>query len=95
MRLMWRRFWLGPRASYYLQGRGYSDADFIKALGDVGGTDYGDFYRRYIDGLEELPYESILGKVGLRLTQKDGRYTLTLDPSAPGAALGRAWLEGR
>jgi hypothetical protein len=22
MRLMWRRFWLGPRASYYLQGRG-------------------------------------------------------------------------
>jgi hypothetical protein len=45
--------------------------------------------------VEELPYDAILGKVGLRLTAKDGRYTLALDPSAPGAELGRAWLDGR
>jgi predicted metalloprotease with PDZ domain len=95
MRLMWRRFWQGPRASYYLQGRGYTDADFLKALNEIGGTDYGDFYRRYIDGVEELPYEAILAKVGLRLTETQGRYALALDPSAPGAELGRAWLEGR
>jgi predicted metalloprotease with PDZ domain len=95
MRLMWRRFWLAPRASYYLQGRGYTDADFMQALREVSGADYGDFYRRYIDGVEELPYEAILEKVGLRLTESGGRYTLTLDPSAPGAELGRAWLEGR
>ncbi|HET7423897.1 MAG TPA: hypothetical protein VFJ92_10060, partial [Gemmatimonadales bacterium] len=95
MRLMWRRFWLGPRASYYLQGRGYRDADFLQAVKDVSGADYGDFYRRYIDGVEELPYAEILGKVGLTLADSAGRYRLAVDSTAAGAELGRAWLEGR
>jgi predicted metalloprotease with PDZ domain len=95
MRLMWRRFWLGPRASYYLQGRGYRDADFLQSVKDVSGADYADFYRRYIDGVEELPYAEILGKVGLTLADSAGRYRLALDSTATGAELGRAWLEGR
>jgi predicted metalloprotease with PDZ domain len=95
MRLMWRRFWLGPRASYYLQGRGYRDADFLQALKDVSGADYTDFYHRYIDGVEELPYGAILGKVGLTLADSAGHYRLALDSTATGAELGRAWLEGR
>jgi len=95
MRLMWRRFWLAPRAGYYLQGKGYTDADFLQALKAVGGADYGDFYRRYIDGVEELPYREVLGKVGLTLVEREGRFTIALDNSAPGAELGRAWLEGR
>jgi predicted metalloprotease with PDZ domain len=94
MRLMWRRFWLAPSASYYLQGRGYTDADFLRAVNDVSGGDYGDFFRRYVSGTEELPYREVLAKVGLALTETDGRYALALEPGAPGAELGRAWLAG-
>ena len=96
MRLMWRRFWEAPAESYYLQGRGYTGADFQRAVSEVAGTDYGPFFRRYVSGTDELPYAEVLGRVGLRLgAAADGTRTLTLDPAAPGAALGRAWLEGR
>jgi predicted metalloprotease with PDZ domain len=95
MRLMWQRFWLGKSDSYYLQGHGYEDSDFLQALNDVSGANYAEFFRRYVAGVEELPYDSILGEVGLRLTQADGKYRLALDPAAPGAALGRAWLDGK
>lgn len=95
MRLMWKRFWLGKSDSYYLQGHGYEDADFLRAVNEVSGADHADFFRRYVSGLDELPYDSILGRVGLRLTAADGKYSLRLDPAAPGADLGRAWLDGR
>lgn len=95
MRLMWQRFWLGGTTTYYLQGHGYTVEDFRKAVEDVTGASYGDFFRRYVAGVDELPYDTILGKVGLRLTEADGKYTLTLDPAAGGSALGAAWLEGK
>ena len=95
MRLMWQRFWLGRTTSYYLQGHGYTVEDFRKAVEDVTGASYADFFRRYVAGVDELPYDTILEKVGLRLTEADGKYTLTLDPAARGSALGAAWLEGK
>ncbi|HEU4700221.1 MAG TPA: hypothetical protein VFS40_13640 [Gemmatimonadales bacterium] len=95
MRLMWKRFWLTPATTYYLQGRGYTDADFLRAVNDASGADYTDFFRRYVSGTEELPYEAVLARVGLRLGQEGGKYTLSLDPAAPGAALGRAWAAGK
>jgi Predicted protease with the C-terminal PDZ domain len=95
MRLMWQRFWLGRTTSYYLQGHGYTVEDFRKAVEDVTGASYADFFRRYVAGVDELPYDTILGNVGLRLTEADGKYTLSLDPAARGSALGAAWLEGK
>lgn len=95
MRLMWQRFWKAPRATYYLPGRGYTDADFLKAVNDISGADYTDFFRHYVSGVDELPYDQILAKVGLRLTESDGRYQLALDDQSPHADLGRAWLEGK
>ncbi|MFI5235541.1 MAG: M61 family metallopeptidase [Gemmatimonadales bacterium] len=94
MRLMWKRFWLGKSDSYYLQGHGYSDADFLQAVNDVSGSNHAEFFRRYVSGLDELPYDSVLAGVGLKLTASDGKYSLSLDPAAPGADLGRAWLLG-
>ncbi len=94
MRLMWQRFWLGRTTSYYLQGHGYTVEDFRRAVDDVSGSDHADFFRRYAAGLDELPYDDILGKVGLKLTSADNKYTLELDPSSPGYALGAAWLAG-
>ena len=72
-----------------------SALDFLQAVKDVSGADYAGFYRRYIDGVEELPYGPILGKVGLTLADSAGRYRLALDSTATGAELGRAWLDGR
>lgn len=94
MRLMWKRFWLGKSDSYYLQGHGYTDADFLRAVNDVSGSDHSAFFRHYVSGVDELPYDSILGRVGLRLTETDGKYALALDSTAVGADLGRAWLQG-
>ena len=45
--------------------------------------------------MDELPYDDVLGRVGLRLTRAEDKYALTLDPAAPGSALGAAWLAGR
>jgi predicted metalloprotease with PDZ domain len=95
MRLMWERFWNGATATYYLQGHGYADDDLMKAVNDVTGSDYADFFNRYVAGVEELPYDEILTKVGLRLTWSEGKYTLALDESASGAGLGREWLAGK
>jgi predicted metalloprotease with PDZ domain len=95
MRLMWQRFWLGRSTSYYLQGHGYTVEDFRQAVETVAGASYADFFRRYVAGVDELPYDAVLGKVGLRLTEADGKYALSLDPAAAGSALGAAWLEGR
>ena len=95
MRLMWQRFWLGRTTSYYLQGHGYTVEDFRKAVEDVSGASYAEFFARYVAGVEELPYDAVLGKVGLRLSSAGDRYTLSLDPAAAGSALGAAWLAGR
>jgi predicted metalloprotease with PDZ domain len=97
MRLMWTRFWNGATTSYYLQGHGYRDDDLRQALNDVTNSDFADFFRRYVEGVEELPYGATLAKVGLELVNERGAYRIQPDPAAPAAAraLGVAWLEGR
>jgi predicted metalloprotease with PDZ domain len=99
MRLLWSRFWTGATTSYYLQGHGYGDADVRQALSDVTQTDFTEFFQRFIEGTEELPYGWTLGKVGLRLVSDAGSsaYRIEPDPDAPDDArrLGNAWLEGR
>lgn len=99
MRLLWQRFWNGATTSYYLQGHGYGDADVRQAFNDVTGSDFSDFFHRYVEGVEELPYGWTLGKVGLRLVTDAGSttYRIEADPDTPEDArlLGEAWLEGR
>ncbi len=96
MRLMWQRFWLGKSTSYYLQGHGYTVEDFRQAVNEVSGSDHADFFRRYVAGVDELPYDAILDKAGLKLAAAaDGKYTLTFDPAAVGSAIGAAWLAGK
>jgi len=97
MRLLWQRFWNGRTTSYYLQGDGYGDRDVLQALNDVSGSDFTDFFGRYVAGVDELPYDATFAKVGLVLTRDASGYRLDLDPTAADAArtLGSAWLEGR
>jgi predicted metalloprotease with PDZ domain len=46
---------------------GYTDAELKSAIESVAGCDLSDFYRRYIDGLEELPFTEYLEPFGLYL----------------------------
>src|SRR6266513_491302 len=57
---------------YYRQGRGFSTTDLLSELRAAGMPDIDTFYRRYIDGREPLPYDSMFAKAGLRLRRESG-----------------------
>ena len=57
---------------YYRQGRGFSTADLLNEIRAAGMPDVDTFYRRYIDGREPLPYDSVFAKAGLRLRRETG-----------------------
>ncbi len=46
-------------------GVGYPEDGILKALNEVSGSDWTDFCARYVSGVEELPYEEVLGPAGL------------------------------
>jgi len=53
---------------YAQQGRFYNDSDDIRAaVQEVAGVNYEDFFRRYVAGTDDLPYESFLSAAGLEL----------------------------
>jgi predicted metalloprotease with PDZ domain len=51
-------------------GVGFPEDGILKALNEVSGADWTDFYKKYVSGLEELPYEEILSAAGLALDLK-------------------------
>src|SRR5216110_3509777 len=50
---------------YYRQNKGFSTADLLSELRGAGMPDADTFYRRYIDGRDSLPYETVFAKAGL------------------------------
>jgi len=50
---------------YYRQSKGFLTADLLNELRTAGLPDVDAFYRRYIDGRDSLPYETIFAKAGL------------------------------
>jgi predicted metalloprotease with PDZ domain len=58
--------WLNQH--YAKEGKFYSDSDAIRqAVETVTGADSADFFRRYVTGTDELPYDSFFQTVGLKL----------------------------
>lgn len=57
-------------AKYYRQNKGFSTADLLAELRAAGMPDVDDFYRRYIDGRDSLPYERILPRGGISLARQ-------------------------
>src|SRR5262249_32557176 len=56
---------------YAKQGKFFSDSEGIRSsLEAVTGTDFRDFFRRYIAGTEELPYEDLFATAGLHLNER-------------------------
>ena len=107
LRRMYEEFYLkGQAATYYLRGRGYAGEDFERAVAEVGGEGFADFFARHVRRAERPPYEDALARVGLRLARtpaKDERgrprddYRLEEIKGATAEArrLREAWLTGR
>jgi predicted metalloprotease with PDZ domain len=100
LRLLKERTWDAPSATYYLQGRGYTEADVERAASDVIGADLHDWFERYVGGVEELPWQETLTPAGLQLTVQEvnGRSEYAL-ADAPGATPAQlrvrdGWLAG-
>lgn len=60
-------------SDYYQGGRGFTPDDLIRVVNRVAGRDYGDFFRRYVSGVEVPPYDSILGYAGYRASRTSRR----------------------
>lgn len=76
MRYLYQKFYEAPAATYYLPGRGYAERDILDALNVVSGSDFSDFFKRYVQGTDDLPYNQVLVSAGLKLSVS----------AAPGAA---------
>jgi predicted metalloprotease with PDZ domain len=76
-----------PQATYYLRGRGYTPEDVERVVSAVAGSDFHQFFERYVRGTEVPPYEEALSAVGLRLVRQRSpqAYTagITLDNENP------------
>lgn len=65
-----RRTWNAPNASYYLQGRGYTEADVERAVSEVAREDMHAWFDRHVGGTEDLDYDTLLARAGLRLVRE-------------------------
>ena len=54
---------------YYRQNKGFLTADLLSELRAAGMPDVDAFYRRYIDGRDSLPYETVFAKAGIVFTR--------------------------
>lgn len=73
-RLMWSRFFVDAKAAtYYYKGSGYTGADFLAAVNEVSGSDFGPWFARFVSGTEELEYDTAFAAVGLEL-DRERRY---------------------
>jgi predicted metalloprotease with PDZ domain len=98
LRALKKRSWDAPKASYYLQGRGYTELDVERSVSEAAGADLHEWFERYVGGTEELPFAESLAKVGLTLTASDDstgrKYTVAPTPSATKEQIARRelWL---
>ena len=62
MRLLYSR--------YALPKPGFKPEDAVHAAGEVAGKDVSDLFRRYISGMEPIPYEQYFALAGIEVTKK-------------------------
>jgi len=55
---------------YAKQGKFFPDSEGVRAAAEaVGGGDLAEFFRKYVAGTEEIPWDDFLGTVGLRVAR--------------------------
>jgi len=96
-RLLRDRTWGAPNATYYLQGRGYTEDDVEHAVSDAAGVDMHAWFERHVGGTEDMNYDEVLAPAGMQLIH-DGSSWL-LQPVANAAPdqvkIRNGWVMGR
>lgn len=107
LRRMYEEFYVkSPAADYYLRGRGYTGADFERAVSEVAGSAIPGFFEHHVRSPGRPPYEDALATVGLRLVKSEAKdaqgrtrdeYRIEEIKDAPAEArrLREAWLTGK
>ncbi len=54
----------------YRQNKGFTTADLVRELRSAGMPDVDTFYRRYVDGRDSLPYETVFAKAGIAFNRQ-------------------------
>ena len=93
-----KRSWDAPKASYYLQGRGYTEDDVERAVSDAAGTNLHDWFERHVGGKEDMDYDEALSWAGLRLVRSDSTpWSIVEMPevTATQMRVRLGWLTGR
>ena len=93
-----KRSWDTPRASYYLQGRGYTEDDVEKAVSAAAGVNLHDWFEQHVGGTDDIDYDEALGWAGLRLVRNEGAaWTIEeLSDATPAQLRVRmGWITGR
>jgi predicted metalloprotease with PDZ domain len=100
LRALKRMTWDAPNASYYLQGRGYTEDDVLRAASEAAGADLAPWFDRYVSGVDDPPFAEALAQAGLRMQTQAGphgtEYTVVEDPNATPDQLRvrHGWLTG-
>jgi predicted metalloprotease with PDZ domain len=90
------RSWDAPSTSYYLRGRGYTERDVELAASDVAGEDMHAWFDRYVGGTEDLDYDALLSRAGLRLVRGERWIIEEMPDATPAQRLVReGWATGR
>ena len=90
-----QRSWNAPNASYYLQGRGYTERDVERAASAVAGEDLHAWFERYVGGTDDLDYDAQLARMGLRLTRGESWRIEEISGATPQQVRIRdGWVDG-
>ena len=91
-----RRTWNARNATYYLQGRGYTELDVERAASAVAGEDMHAWFERYVGGTDDLDYDALLARAGLRLVRGDAWRIEELPNATPEQVrIRQGWNTGR
>ncbi|HEY7899116.1 MAG TPA: hypothetical protein VIC03_11960 [Gemmatimonadaceae bacterium] len=74
--------WDMPSASYYLQGRGYTEGDVERAVSKAMGKDMHSWFEQYVGGTRDIDFDQILGLAGLKLDRSGARWAVSEAPDA-------------
>jgi predicted metalloprotease with PDZ domain len=68
------------------EGKGFEDGDVQKTCERVAGRSFAAFFRDYVDGVVELPFEGCLAKIGLQLVPRGPASQPASQPASSGPA---------